>query len=460
MTDNVTTFPKRRRRPLSSREALDWLRSQGTIEADSYAALGDLLGWERSRTSKAVKAWMKTGTIEVEERETSGKRAGKICVRAREMDREIDREIPARKVAGGTAQHLDIATDAAGNGAGKFSLSIRQAAQAAGQAVRILEFPSGHVIEPPAASGAEPAEASPARRKESSPEIDLKQDNKPEEAEVAAPRPARLRFWRRQRNVASKPVRGELLPAPAASRYSYGDFLAYAVAVGLAVVTATFSIRGMVTLFPGLPSSIVALAVACEAAKLVGIGWLAGNWRQITWAFRIMLAALVATMAGINGVGVYSQLVAGHVGNVTLTAGAHNMEAVEIDSRREAAIAKLSDLDRQIGLIDATVAGAAQRGRANTAVSIMADQRKARGTLETQRQQAAETVAALKTKRAAAKEGARIAAVEAAPILYIAQLFGIDDPEAAIRWLILALTLCADPMSLMLCAAVSARRMK
>jgi hypothetical protein len=81
--------------------------------------------------------------------------------------------------------------------------------------------------------------------------------------------------------------------------------------------------------------------------------------------------------------------------------------------------------------------------------------------LVTERQRAADALADLKVKRAAGGEGARIAAVEAAPVMYVSQLFGAtDDPEAAIRWLILAMTLCADPMSLMLCAAVSARRSK
>jgi hypothetical protein len=259
----------------------------------------------------------------------------------------------------------------------------------------------------------------------------------------------------------SWPGTGERLHTPLKQRSAVADVLASAVAVGLAAVTAYFSVRGMVTLFPGLTVSIIALAIALESSKLVGIGWLAANWRHTALAFRVVLATLVVTMAGINAVSVYSQLVAGHVGQTALTAGAHNMEIADADARIEVASAKLTDIDRRISAIDAIVAGAAQRGHARTAASVLDEQRKDRAGLVTERQRAADALADLKVKRAAAGEGARIAAVEAAPVMYVSQLFGAtDDPEAAIRWLILAMTLCADPMSLMLCAAVSARRSK
>jgi hypothetical protein len=49
----------------------------------------------------------------------------------------------------------------------------------------------------------------------------------------------------------------------------------YLAAVSLAAAAAWFSTRGMVVLFPGAPLSVVAMAVAMEAAKLVTAGWLA-----------------------------------------------------------------------------------------------------------------------------------------------------------------------------------------
>jgi hypothetical protein len=57
------------------------------------------------------------------------------------------------------------------------------------------------------------------------------------------------------------------------------DVAAYIAAIALAGAAAWFSIRGMVVLFPGAPLSVVAMAVAMEAAKLVTAGWLARRWR-------------------------------------------------------------------------------------------------------------------------------------------------------------------------------------
>jgi hypothetical protein len=65
------------------------------------------------------------------------------------------------------------------------------------------------------------------------------------------------------------------------------DLAAYLAAVGLAAVAAWFSIRGMVVLFPGAPLSVVAMAVAMEAAKLVTAGWLARRWRMTAWTWRL-----------------------------------------------------------------------------------------------------------------------------------------------------------------------------
>jgi hypothetical protein len=48
---------------------------------------------------------------------------------------------------------------------------------------------------------------------------------------------------------------------------------------------------------------------------------------------------------------------------------------------------------------------------------------------------------------------------EYAPIRYVAELLGADaDREGAIRWLILMMVLCCDPLAIALTAAASAWR--
>src|SRR5258706_886803 len=50
------------------------------------------------------------------------------------------------------------------------------------------------------------------------------------------------------------------------------DLAAYTAAVALAGAAAWFSIRGMVVLFPGSTNSVIAMAIAMEAAKLITAG--------------------------------------------------------------------------------------------------------------------------------------------------------------------------------------------
>ncbi len=47
---------------------------------------------------------------------------------------------------------------------------------------------------------------------------------------------------------------------------------------------------------------------------------------------------------------------------------------------------------------------------------------------------------------------------EAAPIRYVAAIFGVADQETAIRWLIALMVLCCDPLAIALTAAASRAR--
>jgi hypothetical protein len=52
-----------------------------------------------------------------------------------------------------------------------------------------------------------------------------------------------------------------------------------------------------------------------------------------------------------------------------------------------------------------------------------------------------------------AAQGRRIE-TDAAPIRYVASIFGVTDPEVAIRWLIALMALCCDPLAIALTAAL------
>jgi hypothetical protein len=74
-----------------------------------------------------------------------------------------------------------------------------------------------------------------------------------------------------------------------------------------------------------------------------------------------------------------------------------------------------------------------------------------------QRQHEAETLSKMKAEQAAIAGRKHQVEVEAAPIVYVAQLFAATS-EQAIRLLVLLMVLTCDPMAIALTAAASAYR--
>jgi hypothetical protein len=192
-----------------------------------------------------------------------------------------------------------------------------------------------------------------------------------------------------------------------------------------------------------------------EAAKLVIAGWLAKRWDETCWLWRLPLMGFVGGLMSINAVGLYSQLVTAHIGHHGEIVASNEASDARIAARVEVAAGRLADLDQRLAQIDQAVEGAAKKGKANTAVSIMQGQQRTRAALAGERQKAAQDLAALKSERAAGAARGRAAEAEAAPIQYVAQLFGIKaGGEEVIRWLIAAMVLCCDPLAVVLAAAI------
>jgi hypothetical protein len=215
----------------------------------------------------------------------------------------------------------------------------------------------------------------------------------------------------------------------------------------------------MAVLFPGAPLSVVAMAMAMEAAKLVTAGWLARRWRVTAWVWRLTFVALVIGIAVINATGVYAQLVSAHMGERGAAASAIETQDAALAARIDVQAHTVADLDRRLGQIDSAIEEAAKRGRTTTALTAIGAQRKSREALAGQRQREASTLAELTAERAALGAKSRQIETEVAPIRYVAELVGADtDSERAIRWLILMMVMCWDPLAIALTAAASARR--
>jgi len=253
---------------------------------------------------------------------------------------------------------------------------------------------------------------------------------------------------------AASPLKGKAIQAVTAPRNGGTaiDVAAYGAAIALAGAAAFFSVKGMVTLFPGAPLAIVGMAATMEASKLIAAGWLARRWRSTAWIWRGILITLVAGLAVINATGVYAQLVAAHVGERGAAVAGLETQNATLAARIDVQAHAVADIDARVAQIDATISEATRRGKTNTALSAM------EATEERPRQprRRAQTRGPLKAERARVVAKGKAVESEAAPIRYVAELLGASgDSERAIRWL---MVLTCDPLAIALTAAASARR--
>ena len=212
-------------------------------------------------------------------------------------------------------------------------------------------------------------------------------------------------------------------------------------------------------LFPGASLAVVFMASAMEGAKLVTAGWLSRRWRVTAPVWRFTLALLVIGLAVINATGVYAQLVAAHVGERGLATSAIEIQDAALAARVEVAAHTVVDLDRRLSQIDSTIEQAAKRVQTTKALAAIEALRRTREELAVQRQREGKDLADLKAERATMGAKGRQIETEDAPLRYVAELFGAEaDSERAIRWLILMMVLCCDPLAIALTAAASAQR--
>jgi hypothetical protein len=437
MTDtNITPI-----RPLTDEGALDALRQAGGLTTLSAAELGRRWNWPEHRVRRRLKAWQKAGVVRRRGRLLAvvGNGVGNAADPAPDPTANPTPDPTPNPGVGKAIQCIDATretivdpTPLAGVGKGT-SDAVRNAARNAASVTAPDSRALARLLTPvvlPAEPAAEVLDPVPAL---------------PPAAPIGA----------HQTTVAD--------PAQAAGQgarhWAAIDAAAYAAAIGLAGCAAWFSIRGMTVLFPGAPAAIVVMTSAMEASKLITAGWLARRWRATARGWRMALAGFVVGLALINAGGTYSQLVAAHVGERGAAAATVETQKANLDARIEVASHGVADIDARIGQIDAAISEATRRGRTTGAMSIMDAQRRSRAGLVQDRNQAAGTLAALKSERASVAARSRQAETEAAPIRYVAELVGTaTDSERAIRWLIALMVLCCDPLAIALTAAASTMR--
>src|SRR5262249_7885511 len=154
------------------------------------------------------------------------------------------------------------------------------------------------------------------------------------------------------------------------------------------------------------------------------------------WRLKAALTVLVAVLMALNAIGAYGFLAKSHIGHAVDGDVAAAGRAADIEARLSMQLGVRQDLDRRIQQIDPAVDTATARGRTTAAMTLAADQRKARAELVAQRTSEARTLAGLQVEKAAADGERRKVEADLGPVRYLATLVGATD-DNVMRWFIL-----------------------
>jgi hypothetical protein len=490
---NVVPF-RRRKNPLTPARALALLREKEVIEVPSVAALGELLGWERTRAAHTLRRWEKALHVNVERDARGG-----VTVRARPADavklREFgpgeNRDKPTRRKRspGRPKKRKDARPRARQTVHPEHSAERENTSTSERENRRENEREVSRGFEREIDRENSPNPDAPPtvyqnkETPESTPEY-LHETALGSTPGATSEAPAETRSvppvapHQEGPPTANLPADGHVVVRPkgggggppgfdavdAFRKSTWAERLLILIAGGLSGTAAYMSVTGMVVMFPVEPGVIMVFGGLIELAKFFGFGVLAAGWKAYSPLSRWAAALLLLIAALINAGGVYGRLIANHVGVAADRTATYATRDAGEGAKLEVASAKLADIDRRIALIDGAAEGAAKRGRSKSALSAIEAQKRQRAALVSERERVAREVADLKAGRSglAARHEADEAA--ATPVRYAAALFedfGLlkpgTDPEKLIRWLSFMILLSGDPLALALMVAINSR---
>lgn len=219
-------------------------------------------------------------------------------------------------------------------------------------------------------------------------------------------------------------------------------------AVLLSGLAGYVSIIGMVALFPAGGFTIVAIMALLESSKLLVAGWTHANWKNKLvprWLKTYMVAAVITLMA-ITGIGVYGFMTKAHIEQNAPTA------TVQIDiDQKETALDQLEaqrgQLQTQQNQINETVSSYLEGGRAQGAGSFIRQQRAEQTRIQAEIRTLNDQITAANVELAPLRREIAGSEAKLGPLKATAELFGWKDPAGAVKFIILMLMFCFDPLA-------------
>ena len=231
-------------------------------------------------------------------------------------------------------------------------------------------------------------------------------------------------------------------------------------ALSIAAVAGWFSIIGVMAIYAGAPLHALIMGIVLEAGKLVTTSWLYRNWNFSTWKLKAPLIGFTIALMLTTSIGVFGFLSKSHLEQgAKIIDNGPRVERIEQQIAREKAI--ITDNEKVISQLDATINSYLGKDRADRSVTIRRSQSPQREQLRKEIEAANKRIDTFSEEKFKLQSEIRALELEVGPIRYIAELiYGAENNstkniEGAVKIFTLLIVLTLDPLAVILLIAAN-----
>lgn len=233
------------------------------------------------------------------------------------------------------------------------------------------------------------------------------------------------------------------------------------IAIAISVVSAYYSVLGLMAIFPGALLPIIIMGATLEAGKVITAVWLHANWKRAEALYKLYLVPAIIFLMVLTSMGVFGFLSKAHSDQSLVSGDALAKVAIydeKIRNSKDNIDANRKALKQMDEAVDQVMGRSTSETGADKAVAIRKAQAKERARLQSEISADQKAIGKLNEERAPIAAEMRKIEADVGPIKYIAALMYGDNPdtnllEKAVRWVIVLIVIVFDPLAIILILA-------
>lgn len=233
------------------------------------------------------------------------------------------------------------------------------------------------------------------------------------------------------------------------------NYIALVTALVISAIAGYFSVVGLATIFTGAYVSVLVMATALEAGKVVTVGWLSRNWGEAPRAIRYYLSAAVAVLMIITSMGTFGYLSKAHLETQTQVQQSQ-LQIAPLETQLKLAERKLQNAQTSLDTLDRIVSNEADSKQASR---IRNRQRADRATLDAEISNTTREIESINAKLLPIRSQQARTEAEIGPLKYVAELVYGEDAkshfDSAVRFVIIIIVFVFDPLAIVLLIAAN-----